>query len=279
MTPKTFVLHVDHQNADGPQTKYAMALAKMCDAHIHAIVLAPEYTVPSMVMAEIPVSVIETQRANAAAEAQKMADAFNAKAEAAGIDVTTEILSDTVDGLAMGFSEIARTGDLVILGQFNPDRESALATALIESVLFDSGRPLLVVPYIGGHDGIPKRPLIAWDASAPSARAANDSFALLDEAESVEVVTVDLGKDLTRIEKSGASLVRVMNRRGIKARYHVIPSGGLSAANALLSHASDVGADLVVMGGYSHSRMREIILGGATREILATMTVPVMMAH
>ena len=83
----------------------------------------------------------------------------------------------------------------------------------------------------------------------------------------------------TGIEKSGASLVRVMNRRGIKARYHVIPSGGLSAANALLSHASDVGADLVVMGGYSHSRMREIILGGATRNMLENATVPVLMAH
>lgn len=170
---------------------------------------------------------------------------------------------------------LARYHDMAILSQGDPERSPSTDT--IEGALFTSGRPVLVVPYIFRGDVRFETILVAWDESQTAARAFADALPLLAVAHRVQVVRV---AELTD-EAAGRFLpaaVRHLSRHGIEAEGKTLFSVG-DVASTLLSHAADVGADLLVMGGYGHSRLREVVLGGATREILRSMTLPVLMSH
>lgn len=171
--------------------------------------------------------------------------------------------------------------DLIVLGQIDPDDvQGPLFRPLPEEVALAVGRPLLVVPYAGSWNEPGRRVLIGWDASREATRAVNDAMPLLAAAEAVTVLAVDPveGPD-GHGEVPGADIALHLARHGVKATIEKTVSAGIGAGNALLSRASDLGADLLVMGAYGHSRLRELVLGGATRTILASMTVPVLMAH
>jgi nucleotide-binding universal stress UspA family protein len=171
-------------------------------------------------------------------------------------------------------SRLARYFDATVLQQ--PDPAGTETADLIEAVLFGSGRPVLIVPCRQVPFQV-TTVVIAWDEGRPAARAVADALPLLYLAERVEVVTVgDLRGDPSRDSRP---LVRHLARHGIEARMTNLVSNHGSVASILLSHAAEVHADLLVMGGYGHSRLREIVLGGTTRRILQTMTVPVLMAH
>ncbi|HYM71498.1 MAG TPA: universal stress protein [Stellaceae bacterium] len=175
----------------------------------------------------------------------------------------------------------ARYADLIIMGQLDPENEWApVIYPEPEYVALASGRPILVVPYIGTFPSLGQRVLVGWDASREAARAVNDAMPLLATASSVTVVTVDPTQ--SREEHGdipGADIALHLARHGVKAAVERTASGGVDVGNVLLSRASDIGAHLLVMGAYAHSRVRELILGGATRTVLESMTLPVFMAH
>ena len=173
----------------------------------------------------------------------------------------------------------ARCADLILLGQFDPERrEAAAMRELAELLLLESGRPVLFVPYIGTATAIPpKRALICWNDSRPAARAVNDAVPLLADAE-VTVLAIDAGP--TALERAGAEAIAAhLVRHGVRATPQQTISNGIPAADVILNYASDLGAHMIVMGGYGHSRRREHLLGGVTFELLRTMTVPVLMSH
>jgi nucleotide-binding universal stress UspA family protein len=120
--------------------------------------------------------------------------------------------------------------------------------------------------------------MVCWDGSRNAARAVGDAMPLLARAKAVEVVIVasEAGKS---DELPGADIAHHLARHGLKVELQRIVSPGLDVANTILSHAADAGTDFIVMGGYGHSRMRELVLGGATRGILTSMTVPTLMSH
>ena len=171
--------------------------------------------------------------------------------------------------------------DLIVLGQCDPDNpEAPLFRPLPEEVALAVGRPILVVPYAGKFDQIGGRVLVAWDASRAATRAVNDAMPLLAGAHSVTVLTIDPTTDkAAHGEVAGADIALHLARHGVKATVETTSSAGIGVGNALLSRANDLGADLLVMGAYGHSRVRELVLGGATRTIIETMTLPVLMAH
>ena len=175
----------------------------------------------------------------------------------------------------------ARYADLVILGQLDPaDAQAPVTSPRPEEVALSVGRPVLVVPYIGSYPTIGTRVLAAWDASREATRAVNDAMPLLAGASSVTVLTVD--PVINREEHGeipGADIALHLARHGVQARVESTVSAGIGIGNTLLSRASDLGADLLVMGAYAHSRVRELVLGGATRAILQSMTIPVLMSH
>ncbi|MBI3447199.1 MAG: universal stress protein [Magnetospirillum sp.] len=166
----------------------------------------------------------------------------------------------------------ARYADLTIMGQTPfgaPDH--------VTDLLMNVGRPLLVVPLHGSFPVVGQRVLVAWNASREATRAVFDALALLKKASLVTVMTMDADVDEGRV--AGADISLALARHGVAVEIVHSTLGDLDAGNALLSRASDCGADLLVMGAFGHSPLREKVLGGATRHILGHMTVPVLLSH
>ena len=184
-----------------------------------------------------------------------------------------------------GFTAQALFADLLVLGQHDPgDAEAAGVPAdFVGSVLVGSGKPALVVPYAGAFTGIGADVLVAWKPTREAARAVACALPLLQRARSVHVVgwSADAGA-ATPVDRPGRlDLAGYLRLHGVepKLRLHGGAPSDVGVGESLLSLAADVGADLLVMGCYGHSRARELVLGGATRTILRSMTVPVLMAH
>ena len=149
---------------------------------------------------------------------------------------------------------------------------------VIEAALFESGRPVIVVPYIQKAPLKLERVMVCWDGSRAAARAIADAIPFLERARRVEVVIIanERGK---QDEIEGADMGQHLARHGLSAEVKRTVADDVDVADMLLSHAADSGTDFIVMGGYGHSRLREFVLGGVTRSILRTMTAPVLMSH
>jgi nucleotide-binding universal stress UspA family protein len=149
-----------------------------------------------------------------------------------------------------------------------------------EEIVLSCGRPVLVVPYAGAFADIGRRVLIAWNGSREAARALHDAMFLLGGAEAVTVIEIDPpAPGVAAPAATTAQVAAALSRRGIAAKPESDTSGDIGVEDLLLSRASDLGADLLVMGAYGHSRMREFVLGGVSRSIFRHMTMPVLMAH
>jgi len=186
-------------------------------------------------------------------------------------------LSASVAGAADRFAAIARRVALAVVGQAEPDTV-APEELIVEAALFSSGRPVLVVPYIQKAALRLDRVMVCWDASRNAARAIADAMPLLARAGAIDVVMVASERQKSD-DVPGADIGQHLARHGLKVNVKRIVATDTDVANTILSHAADISADLLVMGGYGHSRLREFILGGATRGILASMTVPTLMSH
>src|SRR5262249_37066669 len=165
--------------------------------------------------------------------------------------------------------------DLAVVGQDEPEGERS-DTPVAEGALFESGRPLILVPYIHKAGLKLDRVMVCWDGSRPAARAVADAMPLLTRAGQVDVVIVEQVKS---DEMPGADVAAHLARHGLKVTVERVARGDVDVKDALLNYAADSAADMIVMGGYGHSRMREFILGGVTRGMLASMTVPTLMSH
>jgi nucleotide-binding universal stress UspA family protein len=176
----------------------------------------------------------------------------------------------------------ARAADLVVLGQADPDhRLPPAARNMIEDTLMNSGRPLLVVPFAGRFDTIGTNVLIGWNDTREAARAAHDALLLIEPNASVTVLTVERGKaGMEPEEVPGAQIAEHLARHGLNvSAARTATDGSIADADALLSYASDSGTDLLVVGGYGHSRVRELVLGGVSRGLLQHITVPLLISH
>lgn len=173
----------------------------------------------------------------------------------------------------------ARYADLVILGQMDPDRKKTeLLRLRPELIALASGRPLLIIPYAGKFSAIGKHVLVAWNASREAARAVNDALPFLATAEKVTVLAID-PRSGEHGEDPGFDISLHLARHGVKAEIERTVAGEVGVGDVLLSRSADLGADLLVMGLYGHTRARELLLGGASRTVLDTMTLPVLMSH
>jgi nucleotide-binding universal stress UspA family protein len=263
----------------GPQdfaADYAISLGAVFGAHIVGIAFIDDPVIPDGALGGIPVDMIEMQREENRKTAETAAARFETGAKTAGISAETRILEASVGGGASLFGAIARRFDLAIVGQAQREH-GASEEVMIEAALFESGRPLVVVPYIQRQGLKLDRVIVCWDGGRTAARAIADAMPFLERAKAVDVVIV--AEERKQDEITGAKLVQHLARHGIAASARRTSKGDISIENVILSYAADSGADFLVMGGYGHSRLREFILGGATRGILASMTLPVLMSH
>jgi nucleotide-binding universal stress UspA family protein len=260
-----------------PAGEVAVSLGETFDAHVLGLAFAYEPVIPGAMMGSVPAEFIESQRAEASDKANAAVKRFEEIARRASISRDHRVLSATLSGASDQLGRLGRRFDIVVVGQ--PEREHAAADEIVdEGALFESARPVIVVPFI--HKGGLKldRVMVCWDGSRAATRAIADSLPLMKKAKQIEVVIVANGRAKSD-EVPGADLGEHLARHGLKVDVKRITSPDIDVASTILSYAADSSTDLIVMGGYGHSRLREFILGGVTRGILESMTVPVLMSH
>jgi nucleotide-binding universal stress UspA family protein len=254
---------------------FAISLATMFDAHLSAVAAACKLPVADT-LDGISATSFDAYTDERQAEAEKARRSFDERARRADIRSDSSVVTDFTAEVAQLFAEAARHYDLSVVAQ--EQRENDLPESLIiEAALFESGRPVLVVPYIQKTGIKLDRVMLCWDGGRNASRALGDAMPLLERAGTIDVVTVEAKEQRSTIR--GAQIADHLARHGLKVELKPIVAPGNDVANVLLSRAADNGTDLIVMGGYGHSRLREFILGGATRSMLESMTVPVLMSH
>jgi nucleotide-binding universal stress UspA family protein len=275
---KSILVQVDHAKACPARIDAAIDLALRYEAHLTGLYLIAEPTGASFARGYLPPEVMETISARAQERAEAGLARFRAAAERNKLAFDARIARGFDIELADIFSMHARYADLAVVGQEDPDEPSS--GNLPEQVVLGCGRAVLLIPYIGAGQTLGQRVVVAWDASREAARAVRAALPLLKQAAAVNVVSVNpKPAELGHGEVPGADIGLYLARHGVKVDVQRIDTRELDVGNALLSHGADKAADLLVMGGYGHSRLREVVLGGATRTILRDMTVPVLMSH
>ena len=278
MSFKAITVHLD----DGPRCAMRVALAARLAVRFEGRLVGVAPTgVPDVVLtmtSAVPdaLEVVALTAAHLRKRAETTARAFDAQCK--GLDVPAEsrvVVEEAVDATV----DHGRCSDLIVVGQTDrhhtPD---GLAFDFPQQVLLHAGTPVLVVPYAGAFPSVGRNVLVAWKGTRESAIALRNALPLLRGAQRVSVVEIAEVRDLPRKDDSLALAASWLEAHGIACKAHrEIDLNG--AGDQLLSRASEIGADLIVSGGYGHSRLREWALGGVTRHLLEHMTVPVLFSH
>ena len=274
---KDIVVNLSVTRPGGPVCDYAVSVAEAMKAHLTGVAFVYDPIVPVSATGYIPAEIIEKQQSDNEADAKAAIAHFTQAADRAGISGEPLTITASLASAGQQFGLIARRFDLAVIGQAEPE-VSTVDDIIAETTLFESGRPIIIVPYIQKAPMKLDRVMVCWDGGRPAARAIGDAMPLLAKAGKVEIVIVsnDPGK---QDEIEGVDMARHLARHGLKIDVQRLARGDTDIADALLSHAADSGADFMVMGGYGHSRLRQFVLGGVTRSIFQSMTIPVLMAH
>lgn len=255
---------------------FAICLAGTHDAHLvglHGEAIDPP---PVLSPFDLPdASVIATLYENAAERSKGIEAMFNEATQRQGVSAGWRTVRGTSGLAAQGVVESCRAADLVIASQPAAGRVGEL-----DDVLFESGRPVLFIPWISRECKPFERILVAWDGSRESTRAIFDSIPLLRAAAEVEIFSIDAPD--TKVQSttvSGAEIAETLARRGLVVTVNSQESARLPVSAVIENRCSDFSADLLVMGAYSHARIRERLFGGVTQTLLESMTVPVLMSR
>ena len=288
MTYKTVLLHIDDSAGRAARIDAAASIAQACGGHLTGVALTGVSRLLYQNQPDLDADPNLSLHLNFLRErATRALDGFEQQVRAAGVASFEQRVLD--DEAAGGISLLARYADLVVISQYNAkDKSPSVMRDFPAYVLLHSGRPVLIVPYapplpLLAPPAAARNVLISWNASKEASRAVSAALPLLQRAGQVHVAIFDAQVHAAEHgEQPGAELTHYLARHGVEARLHLLDGGGVRRGDigeALLSHAADLSADLLVMGAYGHSRLRETILGGVTRTILQSMTIPVLMAH
>jgi nucleotide-binding universal stress UspA family protein len=273
---KDILLNLAIEDKRDVAADYAVSVAAALDAHLTGVAFAYEPIVPGSMFDGVSASIAAACRTEGKNAAKAAAEQFEKSARGAAISAESRVIGASIEGAGDIFGRLARRHDLSIVRQSNGEQYAE--DLIIEAALFGSGRPVLIVPYIQTQGLKLDRVLLCWDGSRHAARAFADAIPLLERSRNVEVITITT-KDDNKGEISGADIAHHLARHRLKVDLRRIVVADTDVANTILSHAADSSADLIVMGGYGHSRLREFVLGGATRGMLSAMTVPTLMSH
>lgn len=276
MSYKTILVQIDGGKRCSVRVDVAIRLAQQHDAHLVALHVLPPFEPPGYVAAEMGPAILDAQKHAAAAEMERAEREFNNQASAAGlrnVEWRTAI-DEPVDAMTLH----ARYADLVVIGQSDRSDGSNMAADFPQRLVLAAGRPVLILPSVGSFATIGKRILVAWNGGREATRAVTDAIPMLRLADNVNVMAVN-PKRGEHGNVPGADIGLYLARHGVRVEVKTDHGAEIDVGNELLSRAADLDADLIVMGGYGHSRLKEWALGGATRTILESMTVPVLMSH
>lgn len=280
MALKNLLVHVDETRASAKRLDAAVALAQAHGAHLTGLYVAFEPNLPAYVAGQIPRDILDTQRAETAKEAEAAVAAMRAKLEKAGVAGDCRVVPAVDAQVAAVVAQHARYVDLAIAGQAEPEDAGPGGPQMVQDLVTSCGRPVLVVPYIGAGPTIGRTVTVAWDAGREAARAVGDAMPILETAERVHVLVVNPNSGASgHGAEPGADIALHLARHDIEAEVERVRSEGMEVGQIIQSWLADSGSDLLVMGAYAHSRVRDLVLGGVTRRMFDSMTVPVLMSH
>lgn len=260
----------------------AARLAQTQDAHLDVLVLGVDRTQVGYSYIGSGAILMQVSLDRAEKEARETENAVKTAlaAQPAGLRASVEAAVTQLGALGEIVSQRARFADLVVLPRPYGEGKGAEAEAVIESALFEGKAPVLVLPEKGlGEAATPKRVIVAWNQSAEAMTAARQALPFLKAAQTVDITVIDPPPHGPERSDPGGLLCQMLVRHGVHAEVSVLARALPRISDVLARHIWDQNADMLVMGAYGHSRFREAILGGATRNMLEKAEVPVLMAH
>jgi nucleotide-binding universal stress UspA family protein len=274
---KDMVVNLPLGNED-TVTPFATSMASYFNAHLTGIAFIYEPFLPAVeIGATISTSFIDQQKAESRKTARAAVERFERALQGQEISSAYRKIETRADDASRKFADIAHAFDVAIVGQVDPHKPDGMDDLMIETALFASGRPIIVVPYTYSGSFKLNRVTICWDRSRTAARAIADALPMLARARSIDLLSV-YGENNDPTELDGVDMIEHLARHGFKVDIKSTPRTS-DVASSILSFTAEHDTDLLVMGGYGHSRLREFILGGTTRGILNSMAVPTLMSH
>ncbi|WP_416896875.1 MAG: universal stress protein [Minwuia sp.] len=281
MAIKDILLHLDPDTDMKTDIAAAVALAEANDAHLAGLyVSVPASQVPAFTMVGLPPDLMESIEAREREAEAAVHKIYEEALSRSSIAVDYRRDSGSAAAVADVIGQHARHSDLLIMGQSRPDTTRAGGHEVVEEAILAAGRPVLVMPYTGTRQTFAKNVVVGWDGSREAARALGDAMPLIEKADKVHVMVVNPDKRRgAHGEMPGADISTHLARHGLKVELDVENARDIDPANFILSRCADIGADLLVMGAFAHSRIQQTLFGGVTRSILQQMTVPVLLSH
>lgn len=279
MTYKSLSLVVTDKATDQGVLTVAKNFAERTGAHLDIYCLGVDPARYEPLPAGSAAVLIESGAAEARENAEALRAWVNERIPSDMAKVGIDLLVLPHIGLDAGLGRLLRFSDLIFAPRPYGDDAGPLQVQTLESALFGTGAPVLVVPPGMTDFPSPKRVLVAWDESDESLAAVRAAMPLLEEAESVHVVMVDPPSRRPDRSDPGGALGHMLARHGVRTDIAILSRTMPKVSDLLNRYVSDHECDLIVMGGYGHSRVREALLGGPTRDMLEDMSVPVLMAR
>ena len=279
MSLKTILISLNDLPRAEALIEAAGKLALEHDAHLVGLFVVPAMRVYPVVTLQVPPEFFEAQRKVFEKQAEEARALFEGHCERNMLSHEWRLEHSPSPLIADSVIRHALQADLVIASQpesgENPDIESDFA----ERIIMETGRPVLFLPRVGEYDTIGREVVCAWNATREATRAIHDALPILRKARQVHLAWVDPQKDEEAEDLPGADMAAALARHGVNAAAEELVSGGIEVGEVLLNHIAETGADLLVMGAWGHSRLREYVFGGATQHLLEHMTAPVLFSR
>lgn len=276
MSYKTIVVSLNEASRLPQLLAAARKLGSSFKAQVRGVYVIPAAQVYPMVGYDAVPEIYDGNRVFFQTEKDKVKSAFETAMKADGLSFAFVEIDGRTSQIAHDVAEQARSADLVMLAASKADGSSGVETDFAERVVMLAGRPVLLLPREGDAALKLDEILVGWDNGREAARAVFDAMPVLRLAKKVRIAGIDVApKGL----EPGADIAETLAHHGVKAEVTHIASDGMGAGETLLRAANDLGAGLVVMGAYGHSRLTEFVFGGATRQVLKKLTRPVLMSH
>ncbi len=280
MSYQTIVYYVEGGEAGAARNEAAFELARRFDARLVGVAFAAKSTPPLHEDVALSIEVWREALKQWEEEAKSVADEFVKAAQNAGVKEVEGRHATGGPDLALSFATHARYADLAVIGAPRGSEAPAACEKALQAALFDSGRPVLVLPPEGVDGPIGQRVLLAWDAGREAALASSAALPFMKRAGLVQIAVAKTFFGAIRHGADpGADAARWLAAHDVPVEVSTLSTEHSSAAEALLREAAGFGADLIVMGGYGQSRLLEAVFGGVTSQMLAEAEVPLLLAH
>ena len=277
---KNILVSLNDHDMRKPLSAFAAALAQRHGSHLSGLYVVPALRLYPVVTVHVPPDVFEAQRKVFRKRGEEVHAAFREACEEHGVECEWHLLESLTPLVADTVIGMSRVQDLVITGQPPEEESPDLEADFADRLVMETGRPVLFVPRHGAAEPAFDHVVVGWNCTREAARALHDALPLLKGAGKVEMVWVDPPEETGARRRPLEDVVAALQRHGIAAEGRGISSDGHhDPGAALLAYATDAGADLMVMGAWGHSRLREYVFGGVTQTVLTHMTVPVLFSH